>query len=97
MCMMCFQTVDLDPCLDDSVMFARKLRSLGNKVTLDILSNLPHGFLNLLMVKLFDRKQVENYTFDFSLYRFVAGFKRGGGGCGSLCQKIERVAGAVTM
>lgn len=43
-------TVHLDPCLDDCVMFARKLRSLGNKVTLDILSGLPHGFLNLLTV-----------------------------------------------
>ncbi|XP_050466782.1 hormone-sensitive lipase isoform X2 [Cataglyphis hispanica] len=41
-------TVEFDPCLDDSVMFARKLRSLGNKVTLDILPDLPHGFLNFL-------------------------------------------------
>ncbi|XP_012533531.1 hormone-sensitive lipase isoform X2 [Monomorium pharaonis] len=41
-------TVHLDPCLDDCIMFARKLRSLGNKVTLDILQGLPHGFLNLL-------------------------------------------------
>ncbi|KAL6444034.1 hypothetical protein ACFW04_001761 [Cataglyphis niger] len=43
-------TVEFDPCLDDSVMFARKLRSLGNKVTLDILPDLPHGFLNFLHV-----------------------------------------------
>ncbi|XP_011148929.1 hormone-sensitive lipase isoform X2 [Harpegnathos saltator] len=43
-------SLQLDPCLDDSVMFARKLRSLGNKVTLDILPGLPHGFLNLLLV-----------------------------------------------
>ncbi|XP_071566155.1 hormone-sensitive lipase isoform X2 [Temnothorax nylanderi] len=41
-------TCHLDPTLDDCIMFARKLRSLGNKVTLDILSGLPHGFLNLL-------------------------------------------------
>lgn len=41
-------TLHLDPCLDDCVMFARKLRSLGNKVTLDILQGLPHGFLNFL-------------------------------------------------
>lgn len=41
-------TVHLDPCLDDCIMFARKLRSLGNTVTLDILPGLPHGFLNLL-------------------------------------------------
>ncbi|CAK9823814.1 Hormone-sensitive lipase [Anthophora retusa] len=43
-------TLELDPCLDDSVMFARKLRSLGVLVTLDILPGLPHGFLNLVPV-----------------------------------------------
>ncbi|EZA47677.1 hypothetical protein DMN91_012343 [Ooceraea biroi] len=43
-------TVQLDPCLDDCVMFARKLRLLGNRVTLDVLPGLPHGFLNLLRV-----------------------------------------------
>ncbi|XP_076636553.1 hormone-sensitive lipase [Colletes latitarsis] len=40
-------TLELDPCLDDSVMFARKLRLLNVLVTLDILPGLPHGFLNL--------------------------------------------------
>lgn len=43
-------TLELDPCLDDSVMFARKLRSLGVLITLDILPGLPHGFLNLTPV-----------------------------------------------
>ncbi|XP_076753016.1 hormone-sensitive lipase isoform X1 [Xylocopa sonorina] len=43
-------TLELDPCLDDSVMFARKLRFLGVLVTLDILPGLPHGFLNLTPV-----------------------------------------------
>ncbi|XP_031830547.1 hormone-sensitive lipase [Nomia melanderi] len=43
-------TLHLDPCLDDSVMFARKLRLLGVLVTLDILPGLPHGFLNLILV-----------------------------------------------
>ncbi|XP_017757856.1 PREDICTED: hormone-sensitive lipase-like isoform X2 [Eufriesea mexicana] len=43
-------TLELDPCLDDSVMFARKLRLLGVLVTLDILPGLPHGFLNLTPV-----------------------------------------------
>lgn len=37
--------LELDPCLDDCIMFAKKLRLLGNKVTLDILPDLPHGFL----------------------------------------------------
>ncbi|XP_046431471.1 hormone-sensitive lipase isoform X1 [Neodiprion fabricii] len=43
-------TLELDPCLDDCVMFARKLKTLGNPVTLDILSGLPHGFLNFCLV-----------------------------------------------
>ncbi|XP_061189140.1 hormone-sensitive lipase-like [Saccostrea echinata] len=36
----------LDPLLDDSVMFARRLRSLGNQVELYPVDDLPHGFLN---------------------------------------------------
>lgn len=43
----------MDPCLDDNVMFARKLKSLGNNVSLDILSGLPHGFLNLALVRIY--------------------------------------------
>ncbi|CRL05668.1 CLUMA_CG018701, isoform A [Clunio marinus] len=39
-------TLTLDPCLDDSVMFAKKLRELKVELTLDILDGLPHGFLN---------------------------------------------------
>ncbi|CAM4625811.1 unnamed protein product, partial [Lepidochelys kempii] len=37
----------LDPMLDDSVMFARRLRELGQPVTLRIVQDLPHGFLSL--------------------------------------------------
>lgn len=33
--------------LDDSVMFARRLRSLGKPVTLRVVEDLPHGFLSL--------------------------------------------------
>ncbi|XP_026493830.1 hormone-sensitive lipase isoform X1 [Vanessa tameamea] len=45
-------TVHLDPCLDDCVMFAKKLKGLGNEVGLDVLEGLPHGFLNFsLMAK----------------------------------------------
>ncbi|XP_045480729.1 hormone-sensitive lipase [Harmonia axyridis] len=43
-------TVELDPCLDDCVMFAKKLKSLNNDVTLDVLKGLPHGFLNFSML-----------------------------------------------
>ncbi|XP_029176350.1 hormone-sensitive lipase-like isoform X2 [Nylanderia fulva] len=39
-----------DPFLDDCVTFARRLRSLGNNVTLDVMSDVPHGFLNLINV-----------------------------------------------
>ncbi|XP_067575865.1 hormone-sensitive lipase isoform X5 [Pseudorca crassidens] len=37
----------LDPILDDSVMFARRLRSLSQPVTLRVVEDLPHGFLSL--------------------------------------------------
>lgn len=33
--------------LDDSVMFARRLRNLGQPVTLRVVEDLPHGFLTL--------------------------------------------------
>lgn len=39
-------TLSLDPCLDDSIMFAKKLRDLKVDVKLDVLEGLPHGFLN---------------------------------------------------
>ncbi|XP_012924075.2 hormone-sensitive lipase isoform X4 [Heterocephalus glaber] len=37
----------LDPMLDDSVMFARRLREVGQPVTLHVVEDLPHGFLSL--------------------------------------------------
>lgn len=40
----------MDPCLDDCVMFARRLKAIDNDVKLDILSGLPHGFLNFVSV-----------------------------------------------
>jgi hormone-sensitive lipase len=40
----------LDPMLDDSVMFARRLRDIGNPVRIDFVSDLPHGFLNFVLV-----------------------------------------------
>lgn len=43
-------SAQFDPCLDDCVMLAKKLRGLGNNVTLDVLEGLPHGFLNLSLV-----------------------------------------------
>lgn len=35
----------MDPFLDESVTMAKRLKSLGRNVGLDILSGLPHGFL----------------------------------------------------
>ncbi|XP_053692316.1 hormone-sensitive lipase isoform X2 [Sabethes cyaneus] len=43
-------TVVLDPCLDDCVMFAKRLKNLNNPVSLDILPGLPHGFLNFASI-----------------------------------------------
>ncbi|XP_074670001.1 hormone-sensitive lipase isoform X3 [Strix aluco] len=37
----------LDPMLDDSVALARRLRALGRPVTLQVVPDLPHGFLSL--------------------------------------------------
>lgn len=42
----------MDPCIDDSVMFAKKLKRLGRDVKLDILEGLPHGFLNFSLVSI---------------------------------------------
>lgn len=44
----------MDPCLDDCVMFGRKLKQLGNNITLDIVKGLPHGFLSLSGVSTFN-------------------------------------------
>jgi hormone-sensitive lipase len=43
-------TTLLDPCIDDCVEFAKKLRSLDVDVQLDILKSLNHGFLNFANV-----------------------------------------------
>ncbi|XP_071441520.1 hormone-sensitive lipase isoform X1 [Hetaerina americana] len=43
-------SLQFDPCLDDCVMFAKKLKGIGNEVHLDILDGLPHGFLNFSLV-----------------------------------------------
>ncbi|XP_055927146.1 hormone-sensitive lipase-like [Argiope bruennichi] len=43
-----FVSLNFDPCLDDSVAFTKRLRSLNRQVTIDFLDDLPHGFLNFL-------------------------------------------------
>ncbi|XP_054708470.1 hormone-sensitive lipase-like [Uloborus diversus] len=43
-----FISLNFDPCLDDSITFAKRLKSLNCHVVLDVLDGLPHGFLNFL-------------------------------------------------
>ncbi|KAE9556524.1 hypothetical protein FO519_000218 [Halicephalobus sp. NKZ332] len=46
-----FVACHLDPLLDDTVMFARKLRAAGGRVQrVDLLDSIPHGFLNFTLV-----------------------------------------------
>ncbi|XP_041868492.1 lipase, hormone-sensitive a isoform X2 [Melanotaenia boesemani] len=40
----------LDALLDDSVMFAKKLRAMGQPVSLTVVEDLPHGFLSLSQI-----------------------------------------------
>ena len=44
------QACHLDPMLDDSVMFAKRLKAINKEVHLDVLPDLPHGFLNFTLV-----------------------------------------------
>lgn len=44
------KTVEMDPCIDDCVMFAKKLDQLKVPVELEVLKNLSHGFLNFSFV-----------------------------------------------
>lgn len=41
------QASALDALLDDSVMFAKKLKDMGQPVSLTVVEDLPHGFLSL--------------------------------------------------
>ena len=49
-CLSVIQTCHLDPMLDDSVSFVRRLRHLGRTAVLDVLEGLHHGFLNFVLV-----------------------------------------------
>lgn len=40
----------MDPCLDDCIMMAKKLKVLGISTGLDVLPGLPHGFLSFVKV-----------------------------------------------
>ncbi|VDN19057.1 unnamed protein product [Gongylonema pulchrum] len=46
-----FVACHLDPLLDDTITFAKKVRDSGGRVMcVDLLDNLPHGFLNFTLV-----------------------------------------------
>lgn len=36
--------------LDDTVMFARRLHKIGKPVKVEFINDLPHGFLNFVLV-----------------------------------------------
>ncbi|KAL5019641.1 hypothetical protein ScPMuIL_002533 [Solemya velum] len=55
----CLVACHLDPILDDSVMFAKRLRRLGKNVDLHVIEDLPHGFLNFSLVSK-DAKQASD-------------------------------------
>ena len=40
------QACSLDPLLDDAIIMAQRLKSVGQPVTLNVMDNIPHGFLN---------------------------------------------------
>lgn len=63
-------TLTLDPCLDDSICFARKLRDLNVKVQLDVLDGLPHGFLNFSRVNCIISEILSLFHLSFSFDSF---------------------------
>lgn len=71
----------MDPFLDDSVTMAKRLKSLGKSVGLDVLSGLPHGFLSFINVIIYSsefhhtKQPHEVPVFSLSL-KFKTGFKR---------------------
>ena len=58
----------LDPCLDDCVMFAKRLKKLNNSVGLDILPGLPHGFLNFAQVRICIKKTTTVKPIKWTMY-----------------------------
>lgn len=46
----CVLSTNLDPCLDECVEFARKLKTVGADVHLDVLEGINHSFLNFSLV-----------------------------------------------
>ncbi|KAK6964166.1 hormone-sensitive lipase [Biomphalaria glabrata] len=56
----CIVGCHLDPLLDDSVSFARRLRKLDVPVELHLIDDLPHGFLNFALFS-YEAKKASDY------------------------------------
>lgn len=52
-------TTEIDPCLDEVITFSNRLVDVGNKVTLEVISGLPHGFLSLNSISQMSNQAVE--------------------------------------
>ncbi|KAI0220041.1 Hormone-sensitive lipase [Lamellibrachia satsuma] len=50
LCPVTMVTCHLDPMLDDSVTFIKRLHSLGKEAHLEVVDDLPHGFLNFVLI-----------------------------------------------
>ena len=61
-------TLSLDPCLDDSIMFAKRLRDLNVDLQLDVLDGLPHGFLNFSRVSHQKKNSIDQISEIFVIF-----------------------------
>ena len=61
-----FQACHLDPLLDDSITFARHLRSLSIDHHLVMIQNLPHGFLNFYNANHYSKRTTDHLLYDLA-------------------------------
>lgn len=61
----------MDPFLDDNVTMAKRLQSLGKKVGLNVLSGLPHGFLNCVNVIISFEYSMNSVTQNFIIGKLL--------------------------
>ena len=87
-CMATIQSVELDPCLDDSVEFAKRCRRLGKDVTLDILPGLSHGFLNFALVSSIHLHHFQRFLLNF--FVVISDKSRGQGRIEEVCKEDQR-------
>lgn len=66
----------MDPCLDDCIMMAKKLKALGLSIGLDVLVGLPHGFLSFVKVSFHCTEYLELKSFNLIKYLLFPAVKR---------------------